>query len=399
VLPRILIALALASLPAAAWLNDVGSRLDAAAPPVVIRRVPNDGIQPEAVVDARGILHLLYFAGEPAGGDLFYVRSTDFGATFSTPVRVNSQQGSAIGTGTIRGGQLAAGRDGRIHVAWNGSDRALPRGAVNPDMNKPGAPFLYSRSNVDGTAFEQQRNLTLHVYSLDGGGSIAADTAGNVYAAWHGNKEGGARGEGQRQVWVTRSRDDGATFSEAAPVWDTATGTCSCCQNRLLATSATGLALLYRSATGQTNRDIYLLTSHDNGRSFAGSRVQPWSINACPMTSMSLAASGNRVMAAWETAGQVYFGAVDGAGTVPSIVAAPGDAAGRKHPRLAISPNGGSMLVWTERTAWAKGGSIAWQVFDSSGRPSGPIASAPALPVWSFAATVARPDGGFVVIY
>jgi hypothetical protein len=57
------------------------------------------------------------------------------------------------------------------------------------------------------------------------------------------------------------------------------------------------------------------------------------------------------------------------------------------------------MLVWTERTGWARGGSIAWQVFDGTGRPSGPIASAPSLPVWSFASAVARPDGGFVVLY
>jgi hypothetical protein len=38
---------------------------------VVLARVPRNGIRPEAVVDGRGILHLLYFAGEPRAGDLF----------------------------------------------------------------------------------------------------------------------------------------------------------------------------------------------------------------------------------------------------------------------------------------------------------------------------------------
>jgi len=361
--------------------------------------VPDGGIQPEAAIDSRGVLHLLYFAGEPAGGDLFYVRSNDLGATFSTPIRVNSQPGSAIATGTIRGGQLALGRNGRIHVAWNGSDRALPRGAINPDLKKPGAPFLYARSTADGAGFESQRNLNLHVYSLDGGGSIAADAAGHVYAAWHGNKEGGSRGEDQRQVWLVRSQDDGATFGEAGPAWDTPTGACGCCQTRILATSSTRLALLYRSATNGTSRDIYVLSSSDNGRSFAGSRVQPWSINACPMTSMSLATAGGRVLAAWETAGQVYWGVVDANGAVSAPAAAPGAGEARKHPRLAAASKSESMLVWTERTGWARGGSIAWQVFDGTGRPSGPIGSAPSLPVWSFASAVARPDGGFVVLY
>src|SRR5438132_12816623 len=79
---------------------------------ISIVRVPHGGIQPEAVVDSRGALHLLYFAGDPKGGDLFYVKSPDYGVTWSTPLRVNSDPGSAIAMGTIRGGQIAIGRNG-----------------------------------------------------------------------------------------------------------------------------------------------------------------------------------------------------------------------------------------------------------------------------------------------
>ena len=157
---RAVILLAFAALPALSP-RTLGVDVPNPSSEVLVRRVPEGGIQPEAAIDSRGVLHLLYFAGEPAGGDLFYVRSNDLGATFSTPIRVNSQPGSAIATGTIRGGQLALGRNGRIHVAWNGSDRALPRGAINPDLKKPGAPFLYARSTADGAGFEPQRNLNL----------------------------------------------------------------------------------------------------------------------------------------------------------------------------------------------------------------------------------------------
>lgn len=90
---------------------------------VALVRVPQGGIQPEATVDSYGTLHLLYFAGEPRGGNLLYVRSTDYERTFSTPIRVNSQEGSAIATGTIRGGQLAVGQGGRVYVVWNGIGR------------------------------------------------------------------------------------------------------------------------------------------------------------------------------------------------------------------------------------------------------------------------------------
>ena len=82
-------------------------------------RVPNGGVQPQTAVDAKGTIHLLYYSGDWKHGDLFYVKSSDNGTTFSEPVRVNSEAGSAIAGGTIRGGQIALGRNDRIHVAWN----------------------------------------------------------------------------------------------------------------------------------------------------------------------------------------------------------------------------------------------------------------------------------------
>jgi hypothetical protein len=386
---------------ALALLSTVGaSSVLQGRPVVTLVRVPGNGIQPEAVVDRRGVLHVLYFSGEARAGNLFYVRSIDFGVTFSPPIRVNSQAGSAIATGTIRGGQLAVGRDGRIHVAWNGSDSATPRGLVNPANGQPSAPFLYARSSLDAKAFEPQRNLTRRSYGIDGGGSIAAGAEGRVYAGWHGLAAGGEDGEDHRLVWIARSEDDGATFGEEQPAWREPTGACGCCGLRLFAGPSSTLYMLYRSATVMTHRDIYLLQSSDQGRSFIGSKVQPWEIGACPLTSMSLTSSGSRILGAWETAGQVYYGATDAkSARIPSPIGAPGVAGTRKHPRLAASPNGDVLFAWTEGTAWARGGSVAWQVFDASGRAMDVKGQSTGVPVWSFAATVARPDAGFVILY
>ena len=234
---------------------------------------------------------------------------------------------------------------------------------------------------------------------MDGGGTVAADTEGHVYAVWHGNRETDGRGEDHRAVWIARSTDDGVGFAPEAMAWPARTGACGCCQARALATPPNGLTILYQSATNLTHRDIYVLSSNDGGATFAGSIVQPWELNACPMTSLSLAHAGSHTAAAWETAGQVFLGVVDcEAGRVRSIVAAPGSGAGRKHPRLAISEAGVTLMVWSEQTGWARGGSVAWQAFDAAG-PTGATGSAPALAAWSFATAVARPDGGFVVLY
>lgn len=363
-------------------------------------RVPHGGIQPEAVLDARRVLHVLYFAGEPRAGDLFYVQSADYGSTFSKPIRVNSQGRSAIATGTIRGGQLAIGRDGRAHVVWNGSNAAQPRGGVHPATGRAGMPLLYTRSNRDGTAFEPQRGLMRRTYNLDGGGAVAADEAGNVYAAWHGNDRNAPDSdEGARRVWLARSTDDGRTFTTESAVWPEPTGACGCCGMRMLAPSRDVVYLLYRSASDLVNRDLYLLTSPDRGVTFRGARIHEWDVAACPMTSMSLIGAGSRVYGAWETGGQVFLAPLaPGAAVEASPVAPPGAATGRKHPRAAANAAGDVFLAWTEGAAWGRAGILRWQLFDRSGKAVGPGGGGQPVPVWSFPAVVARPDG-FTIIY
>lgn len=343
-------------------------------------RVPGGGVQPQ-VVASGGAVHLVYLAGEPGKADVFYVRSSDEGRTFSTPVWVNSQPGSAVATGTIRGAHLAVGKNGRVHVAWNGSAQA-------------GMTMQYARSDGKGTTFEPQRNLMQKTSALDGGGSVAADATGRVYVAWHGRAEGAVKGEMGRRVWVARSDDDGATFGVEQAADNPPIGACACCGLRAFTDPQGALYLLYRSATEEIHRDIHLLVSRDFGKSFRGGLVHQWQINACPMSSMTLAPG----LAAWETAGQVYWGAIEG-WSVPHPVAAPAEGKGRKHPVVARNQRGETILAWTEGTGWQKGGSLAWQVYDREGRPALEKGSAPGVPVWSLAAVLARADGGFTIVY
>ncbi len=46
-------------------------------PHVVLKRVPESGIQPQAALGQDGTVHLVYFRGDPSEGDLFYARSKD----------------------------------------------------------------------------------------------------------------------------------------------------------------------------------------------------------------------------------------------------------------------------------------------------------------------------------
>ena len=74
--------------------------------PVTLMRTPDGGIQPQVALDRKGVLHLIYFKGDPAAGDVFYVRRDPGKRSFSRPLRVNSVPGSAVAIGSVRGSFL-----------------------------------------------------------------------------------------------------------------------------------------------------------------------------------------------------------------------------------------------------------------------------------------------------
>ncbi len=360
---------------------------------VSVRRVPHRGIQPQVVVDDKGVVHLIYYRGDPAAGDLFYVRSTDGGTTFSSPIRVNRQPGSAIAIGNIRGAHLALGRNGRVHVAWNGSAKARPRGP------RQATPMLYTRLTDDGTAFEPERNVIQSAFGLDGGGSVAADQAGNVYVTWHAPVPG-MTGEENRRVWVAHSADDGKTFAAEKLASPDAIGVCGCCGMRAFADHRGDVYLFYRSVTVGIHRDMYLLRSTPKGTDFQQDKVQEWTTGTCPMSSEAFCESAGKVLAAWETEGQVFFARIDPAtGKRSPPIAAPGSTRGRKHPVVAANARGATLLAWTEGMGWNQGGSLAWQVYDRDGTPTEVKGRAEGVPTWSLIAAFARADGSFVILY
>jgi len=372
-----------------------GGKRSEGVPPVIALRVPDAGIQPQIAIDGRGVVHMVYFSGEAAHGDLYYTHSDDRGATFSAPIRVNSHPGSAMATGNIRGAHIAVGRNGRVYAAWNGAYEVDRPGIAKPWMKHP---MAFVRLNDGGTGFEPERNLIHAAYGLDGGGAIAADNAGGVYVFWHAPAPG-TEGEGNRRVWVARSSDDGKTFAPEKPAFDKSTGACGCCGMSAFADSHNVYAL-YRSATAVVHRDIYLLYSNDRGETFRGTDVAQWNIGACTMSMQELSESPAGVLAAWETLGNVFFGIINPfTGRMSAPVGGPGEARDRKYPSVAGNSRGETLMAWAEGMKWRKGGSLAWQVFDRNGEPEGATGHADGVPAWSLVTTFAGTGGQFIVVY
>lgn len=340
----------------------------AAQAEVRIESVPENGVQPQVIV-AAGTTHLIYLRGAPSASDVRYVSRGKGAKDWSAPIAVNSQPGSAIAMGTIRGAQAAVGADGRLHVVWNGNGKT--------------AGLFYTRLLPGTNKFEPQRDL-MDGAGLDGGASIAADAKGAVYAVWHG--AGATLGEPERVVRVRKSTDHGATFSP--PTVAGQPGVCACCSLRALA-AADGLTVFYRAAHTVTQRDMTLLSSHDRGATFRAEPVGLWKGNTCPMSSASLLPTTAGTRMAWETDAQIF-------------TALPGKeplALGKgKHPSLATNTRGETLIVWAVGTGWNRGGTLEWTVLGADGRPTAQRGSAPGIPTWSFPSVFADDAGDFIIL-
>ena len=200
----------------------------AAGQHVKLITTPDDGIQPQAAVDSKGVVHLIYFKGEPRAGDIFYAHREPGQKEFSKPIQVNTQPHTVMAMGTIRGAQLAVGKNERVHVVWDGMGEGAsnahasaharpahdssthehplhdPSAHVRPthDAAESHSPLFYTRLNDAGTAFEPERNVITYAWGLDGGSSVAADPEGNVYVAWHAPKPGNTNGQAGRAVFL-----------------------------------------------------------------------------------------------------------------------------------------------------------------------------------------------------
>ena len=159
--------------------------------------------------------------------------------------------------------------------------------------------------------------------------------------------------------------------------------------------------MLFRNAAGSVNRHTQLLFSKDGTEPFETVRIHRWIVSRCPAGSYSLAPAKDGVLMAWETNDQVFYARFDPATAKRSRpVRAPGSGPKRKHPTVVANQHGQVLLAWTEVKAWGADGKLAWQVYDADGQPI-PDAHGTRndLRPWSLVAAIARPHGGFTLLY
>lgn len=291
----------------------------------------NGGNVPDVEIDTGGTIHVAYLSGH----DIYYVRSTDEGASFSPPVRVNSEKGYASG-GLFRGPDISLGVNGRVHISWYSDGYAQKR-------PKSEWGFMYSRLNDAGTAFETTRNLSgrpCDNYSL------ATDSTGNVAAIWV--KDG---------LFISRSRDGGQSFDQAVK---TDADPCECCATRSIFSKNGELYYLYRDKE-DNQRDMYLGKVNNLNKPVKKTKLNnpSWYFEACPLSGSYLSWHNGQLLTAWELEGRIYIAQADQNGELSDPGAIKVADTG-KYP-VVLGLENGILAAWKRNTK------LYWRFMDNNG--------------------------------
>jgi hypothetical protein len=291
----------------------------------------------------------IVFSGGSHGGEIFFARSADGGASFTAPINLsNSIAGDGKGridkdiwhNGSL---DLAAGPDGTLYAAWTEYE----------------GPLRLSRSGDGGATFSKPVRVA-------GGGSanpargptLAVADDNTVYLAWTVGENASA------DIHVARSRDGGRTFSEPVPVAVTKGYSDA---PKIAVDRAGTLHVAYaESAAGPFDRyDVHYTRSRDGGRTFDTPRAVSRGVTAATygaaFPSLVLDAAGS-IYVSWEVypdrngpRGVAFALSKNGGGTftMPVIVPGTGAAAdgingslqGMLMRKLAVSAAGDIAIV------------------------------------------------------
>lgn len=230
-----------------------------AAPVEVIPQSMRGAKQPQLAVSANGTLAVTF--GRET--NVFLVRSTDAGQTFSEPVLVGALPKLALGM--RRGPRVVSSPRGLAISAISHADGNLVAWHSGDD-GKTWAPAVRVNS-AEGSAREGLHAMT-------------DDADGNAYLAWLDLRNG------KTELWMASSADGGKSWGENRLVYKSPSGSiCECCHPSLAVDGQGRLWAMWRNSIAGA-RDMFMSMSADGGRTFSEARklgVASWTLPTCPM--------------------------------------------------------------------------------------------------------------------
>jgi hypothetical protein len=316
------------------------------------------GVQPQLAASG-GTIYLTFAAGDA----ISVARSTDAGATFTTPVVLPSA--GRLSLGKRRGPRVAATAQTVVVAAIAGARGGGADGDVvlyrSTDQGRTwSAPIVVN--DVPGAAREGMHGL-------------AANASGVVVLAWLDLRQKGTH------IYAAVSRDHGATWSKDRLVYASPSGSvCECCHPSVAVADDGRVAVMFRNQV-DGRRDMYVVDSRD-GATFGPAVKQgrgSWVLDACPMDGGAVAIGGGVTHAVWRREATLYVTAT----RTPSAVT---------DAEVELGPGRDPVVARHDRRvdmAWTGPGGIVLRQGDAAPVALGPggFASIVALPAHTLVAS------------
>lgn len=149
-------------------------------------------IGPQMAIAADGSINVAWEDDFNFQSDISFSRSTDKGATFSTPKNLSNNSGNSFSA------QIAVGLNGNIEVVWTDD---------TPGNND----IFFTHSTDGGVTFAATKNLS-NSPGNSGNELIGVDANGNTFVVWQDNVPPATN----QDIYFSCSSDGGTTFSPVA---------------------------------------------------------------------------------------------------------------------------------------------------------------------------------------
>jgi hypothetical protein len=241
------------------------------------------GEQPQVSIDNKGIIRVIFGRADST----FCSTSKDKGRTFSKPVFV--QYTANIHLGMTRGPQIASSENYSVVTSMDQS------GNIHFSQLTHSSGKWEYRGTINDINFSAPEGLM----------SIAADTKDNFYAAWLDTRHdktnnicfsslSGKVGKWKKNTLIYISPEEHV---------------CECCKPAI-AVKGSKVSVMFRNWL-KGNRDLYLITSDDSGRTFGEAQKSgtgSWQLNGCPMDGGGIEIDNkNMIHTVWQREGVIYY--------------------------------------------------------------------------------------------
>lgn len=268
-----------------------------------------------------------------AGDAIYFTGSKDAGKTWSKPVTV-AEQGK-LSLGMRRGPRIAVKQDAIVITAITGEKGRGADGDVMSWRSIDHGATWSAPTRVNDVAASAREGLH----------SLAAGGRNILFATWLDLREKGTK------LYGSVSKDGGRTWSPNRVVYQSPSGSvCECCHPTAVVDSEGVVGVMFRNSM-DGNRDMYLVRSGDGGATFGAAAKLgsgSWKLNACPMDGGSIVLGPkDSSVSVWRREGNLYLSN----GSDEELLG-PG-----RQPVIARTPRG-IFVVWTEGKSirWKKAG-------------------------------------------